>query len=222
MGLFIAVCCTLAWFLADIAARQYDIALLPYWNAAVRFGFFSIINFLLVSHRQAYVREQQLARIDGLTGIYNRRFFLELLELELERTRRYHQPLTLAYLDIDDFKLVNDKLGHSSGDRLLQTVAQTLKETVRSCDIVARLGGDEFAILLPQIDSQQAAIALTRTHHQLKKISQSNRWPIGFSMGAITFNTPPPSTDALIAQADQLMYAVKGSGKNRLECQEYS
>ncbi len=222
MGLFVALCCTLAWFQADIAAKQYDAALLPYWNAAVRFGFFAIISSLLASHRQAYSREQQLARVDDLTGLYNRRFFLELLELELERMRRYHQPLTLAYLDLDDFKLVNDNLGHSSGDRLLQTVAQTLKETVRSCDVVTRLGGDEFAILLPQIDSQQAAIALTRTHHQLQKLSQSHGWPIGFSMGAITFNSPPKSIDALIAQADQLMYTVKSSGKNRLACQEYS
>ncbi|WP_017302338.1 GGDEF domain-containing protein [Nodosilinea nodulosa] len=222
MGLFVAFCCTLAWFQADIAAKHADAGLLPYWNAAVRFGFFAIINVLLASQRQAYVREQQLARVDDLTGLYNRRFFLELLELELERARRYCQPLTLAYLDLDDFKLVNDKLGHSSGDRLLQAVAQTLKETVRSCDVVARLGGDEFAVLLPQINGRQATVALLRTHHHLQKLSQNHGWPIGFSMGAITFNTPPTSTDALIAQADQLMYAVKGSGKNRLECREYT
>ena len=219
-GLLITILCTLIWFRADIAAKQYDIALLPYWNAAVRFGFFSITGYLLATLREAYHREQQLARVDSLTGLYNRRFFLELLQLEVERTRRYNHSLTLAYLDLDDFKLVNDKLGHGTGDQLLQAVAQGLKDSVRSCDIVARLGGDEFAIVLPEITYQQAQIALCRTHQQLQLLSQSHSWPIGFSMGAITFTVSPKSTDILIAQADQLMYSVKDSGKNRLECRE--
>lgn len=86
---------------------------------------------------------------------------------------------------------------------------------------IARMGGDEFVILLPQSSLDQAAVALNRTFHGLQALSQSRDWPVGFSIGAITFTTLPSSIDALIAQADRLMYEVKQSGKNRLQCQQY-
>lgn len=220
-GLLISLLSTILWFQADIAAKDYTLLLLPYWNAVVRFGFFGIVSYLLSALQEAYDREQKLARIDGLTGIYNRRFFLELLEKEVQRARRHQYPLTLSYLDIDNFKLVNDRYGHTVGDRLLKKVSQALERTVRSHDIIARLGGDEFAVLLPQTSRHQAYTALTRMHNQLKTLSQSNNWPIGFSIGAITFTNPPDSVDFLMTQVDQLMYKVKKSGKNRLECQLY-
>ncbi|MDJ0706659.1 MAG: GGDEF domain-containing protein [Leptolyngbyaceae cyanobacterium MO_188.B28] len=220
MGMMMSLFCTWAWLQADIAAKDYVAPLLPYWNAIVRLIFFAIVTYLLTALREAYQREQQLARLDSLTGISNRRFFLELLQVELDRARRYQYPLTLAYLDLDDFKAVNDQLGHNAGDRLLQSVAQILTLSVRSHDVAARLGGDEFAILLPQTNDNQARKALTRTYHQLQTLNQSDPYPVGFSIGAITFTTLPTSTDELIAQADQLMYAIKRSGKNRLVCEQ--
>ncbi|MBE9141537.1 GGDEF domain-containing protein [Nodosilinea sp. LEGE 07088] len=121
-----------------------------------------------------------------------------------------------------DFKLINDQFGHSAGDEVLKAIAQTLKESVRSCDILARLGGDEFVILLPQISYEQAVVALGRTHQQLQLLSQTHGWPVGYSIGVITCVVLPNSIDNLIAQADQLMYTVKSSGKNRLDCREYN
>ncbi|NJN21781.1 MAG: diguanylate cyclase [Leptolyngbya sp. RL_3_1] len=135
VGLAMACLCTLAWFHADGVAKDYPLAFLPYWNAAVRFGFFAIVTSLLATLNEAYQREQQLARLDGLTGINNYRFFLELLQAELDRARRYQYPLTLAYLDLDGFKGINDQWGHSAGDQLLQAVAQISRHR---CDRTTR------------------------------------------------------------------------------------
>ncbi|MEB3213240.1 MAG: GGDEF domain-containing protein [Leptolyngbyaceae bacterium] len=221
-GMGISLLSTVAWLHADAAAKDASFSLLLYWNAVVRLGFFSLVTYLLAALKEAYSHEQQMARIDGLTGIYNRRFFLELLTIELDRARRYHYPLTLAYIDLDDFKRINDQFGHDAGDSLLRLVAQTLDGAVRSHDFVGRLGGDEFAIVLPQINSPQAIATLSRIHHQLNQLSQSNHWRVGFSIGAMTFTRLPDSVDCLISQADQLMYAVKQTGKNRLECHDYA
>lgn len=220
-GLVIAVFCTLAWLRADLVAKDYTLPLLPYWNAAVRFGFFAIVNYLLTALREAYHREQQFARQDGLTGLTNRRFFMEQLQHELDRARRYQYPLTLAYLDLDDFKLVNDRDGHQAGDLLLQTVAQTLQGSMRSPDLFARLGGDEFAILLPETDLDQARKAVYRLYQTLQNLRKDQGWSIGFSIGVVTFLTPPDTVEAMISRADHLMYTVKNSGKNRLEYQVY-
>lgn len=220
-GLALACLCALAWFQADGVAKDYSLRFLPYWNAGVRLSFFVIVTSLLTTLKAAYQREQLLARLDGLTGINNYRFFLELLQAELDRSRRYQYPLTLAYLDVDGFKAINDQMGHSVGDQLLKAIAQTLMSSVRSHESVARLGGDEFAILLPQTHYDQTKITLTRIQHLLQTLSKLQGWPVGFSIGAVTFNTLPASVDILLTQADQLMYAVKRSGKNRLECRQY-
>ena len=96
------------------------------------------------------------SRSDPLTGVANSRVFLELLKREIARARRYKRPLTLAYLDLDNFKSVNDILGHAMGDKVLQTVVSTVNANIRVTDVVGRLGGDEFVLLLPETDMQGA------------------------------------------------------------------
>ncbi|WP_051036080.1 GGDEF domain-containing protein [Stanieria cyanosphaera] len=140
---------TISWFIADLHANVYDYFWLPYWNASVRLGFFLITASLLAALKQAYEEQQKLARTDFLTELINRNFFLELLQLESLRSLRYQRPFTLAYLDIDDFKLINDRYGHHHGDKLLKIITQTIKKEIRATDIFARLVGDEFALLLP-------------------------------------------------------------------------
>ncbi|MFE4107200.1 GGDEF domain-containing protein [Almyronema epifaneia] len=218
-GFFMAAVCAMVWLYADTVAKNYPYPLLPYWNAAVRLGFFVIVTHLLGAQKQAYEREKRWARIDGLTGVFNHRFFLETLQAELDRARRYHYPITLAYLDLDNFKQVNDHLGHAEGDRVLLAIAQQIKLSLRTSDVVARLGGDEFALLLPQVEAKQAQIALTRLHEELMQLSLNQHWPVGFSIGAVTAVAPPQSAENLIHQADQLMYTVKQGGKNRLKCE---
>lgn len=104
---------------------------------------------LLSELKKAYEREKILAHTDGLTKVYNRRYFLDILSLEAKRSIRYNHYLTLAYFDVDNFKPINDNLGHTQGDKLLCLIATTVKKNIRQTDIVARLGGDEFALLLP-------------------------------------------------------------------------
>lgn len=215
-GLLIAVLCSLVWLWADAAAKDYALLLLPIWNCAIRLGFFAIVSYLISLQKQAYQREIHLAQRDGLTGIHNRRAFIEILRLEMERSRRYATSFTLAYLDIDNFKAVNDRLGHTEGDRLLKAVAHQLQTSVRANDTIGRLGGDEFAILLTQIEFSQADRSLHRIHAQLK-LAVSSRWPIGFSIGAATFLERPHSVDEAIARADEIMYEIKRAGKNGIK-----
>ncbi len=115
------------------------------WNEGIRFSFFVIVSYLISLQRQAYQKEQRLARIDGFTGIHNRRFFREVLGLEIERSRRYNTALALVYLDLDNFKAVNDRFGHREGDRLLKILAYQLRTTLRANDMVGRLGQCMFA-----------------------------------------------------------------------------
>ncbi len=106
-GLVLVLLSTVIWFIGDSHSKQYSYGWLPYWNAGVRLGFFWSINYLLSSLKLAYEKEKYFARNDELTGAVNRRFFLELLALELQRCERYDRAFTLAYIDVDNFKLVN-------------------------------------------------------------------------------------------------------------------
>lgn len=115
----------------------------------------------------ALIKEQELARIDPLTHVSNRRAFYELAEIEIVRARRNGCPLSVAYMDVDNFKFVNDDLGHATGDLVLVTIASTLRSELRASDIVARLGGDEFAILLPETDAESAQAVLDKLRARL-------------------------------------------------------
>jgi diguanylate cyclase (GGDEF)-like protein len=111
-------------------------------------GMFLVVVVVLSSLRGAWEREKIHARTDSLTGVSNARAFFEVAAVELARARRYQRPFTIAYLDLDNFKQVNDRFGHEVGDDLLQIVARTLREGSRASDFVARMGGDEFVVLL--------------------------------------------------------------------------
>lgn len=193
--------------------------LIPYWNATAALSFFSVTTYLLSELREALEKAEKLARVDALTGVTNRGYFVELANLELNRALRHQSHLTLAYLDVDNFKVINDQFGHPVGDHLLQLVAQTIKEQLRQSDVVARLGGDEFAILLPETDYDAAAIALRRIQAILLSLMQQHDWPATFSIGAVTFTRSPSSVEFMLEQADRLMYSSKHRGKNRLHHQ---
>lgn len=183
------------------------------WNLFVQLGVFLALALLLDALRSRLAFEQQAARTDPLTGIANRRDFLESAELELERTRRHLRPLTVAYLDLDDFKGVNDRFGHEAGDAVLRTVATTLREATRAVDSVARLGGDEFGLLLSETDGPTAETLVRRLQTTLADAIQERGWPVSFSLGVATFHRAPRSVDEMINRADALMYQAKRAGK---------
>jgi diguanylate cyclase (GGDEF)-like protein len=213
-GLLISFASAATWLALDlIKAEQYSHIFIPYWNSLIRLGFFVIIALL----QNALKKEQLCARVDPLTEVGNRRQFFEVAQSEIDRARRYHHPFTVAYMDIDDFKNVNDSLGHDAGDSLLKAVARTLREDLRSTDSVARLGGDEFALFLPETEAESAKRAIGKLQGKLLDVIGKSRWPITFSFGVMTFISPPDSIDDMIKKVDGLMYLSKKSGKNMIK-----
>jgi diguanylate cyclase (GGDEF)-like protein len=220
-GLFLAVASAVVSALADALHRLHasagdpQVAILA-WNAVIQLGTSASLVLVLSALHSRLEGEGQLARTDALTRIPNRRAFLEAAALELERCRRRPRPLTLAYFDCDDFKNVNDTLGHAQGDALLVTAAQTLRGSTRAIDTVARLGGDEFGLLLPETDAPTATMLLARVRAGLLGAMARGGWSVGFSVGAATFTTAPASVDDMLTRADELMYAAKRSAKGSI------
>ncbi|MBL8795341.1 MAG: GGDEF domain-containing protein [Planctomycetia bacterium] len=190
------------------------------WNALMRCIFFVITSTLLSRLRDELRSAQRLANTDPLTGAANRRRFYETVQQELRRAARHPRPLTLAYLDLDHFKEINDLLGHAVGDQLLHHVVRIVQEHIRGTDLVARLGGDEFAIFLPETDAEGAQALLPRLHELLLQAMIDRNWPVTFSIGVVTFDRPPASVDTVIQRADALMYQVKRAGKNQVRYEQ--
>lgn len=185
-------------------------------NTAIWLVFF-LLNVELIAWLNQLVRDlETLAHTDGLTGIQNRRAFYESLVREYRRSLRKPEPLSVVYLDLDNFKQVNDRLGHPVGDELLKAVGATLKSSLRQTDVVARLGGDEFAVLLLNAPPSSALEVTERLNQQLLSVMQSHHWPVTCSIGIASFETMPSAFDQLIQNSDQLMYQVKKTGKNRI------
>jgi diguanylate cyclase (GGDEF)-like protein len=186
------------------------------WNLMVQLGVFIALVLLITGLRDRLELEQQMARTDPLTGLPNRRAFAEAAALELERARRSRRPISFAYFDCDDFKFVNDTLGHREGDALLLVVAQTLRASTRSVDALARLGGDEFGLLMQETDAADAVALLARVRSNLLSAMQRHGWQVGFSMGLATFLEAPDRYDDLLARGDELMYEAKRSARGSI------
>jgi diguanylate cyclase (GGDEF)-like protein len=194
----------------------------PYWDTAMNLGMFIFMVFILAEVRALYESERNLSRTDALTGLLNRRAFVEILERERERHARFPRPITLAYLDVDNFKKVNDAHGHAAGDELLITAADAMEDTVRSVDSVGRLGGDEFALLMPETDASAARLAIEKVQRRLRDAAQGREWPTTFSIGVVTFESVPGSAEEMLTVADSVMYSVKQSGKDRSEFRRFA
>lgn len=216
-GISLTIIGILLWAEVDILAGHASAnPRAIYLSAAAEFLLFLVSMALLLKLKSSYERERQLSRIDPLTGLANRRFFLELTKIEQDWCRRHQKPLTIAYLDVDNFKIVNDTRGHQAGDALLKEIARTITENVRSLDIAARLGGDEFVIMFPELETEQVRMVLERFLNYLRTRMQAGSWPVTFSVGAVTYNDLEYSLEEMIAKSDQLMYEAKKAGKNTL------
>jgi len=214
-GIILSVASALASLAVDIATQTIPLAhAVMIWNVGVQLGVFLALVALLAELKRRLEAEQQLARTDPVTGLSNRRAFLEMAVVEMERARRTGRPLTVAYLDADDFKAVNDEYGHAQGDSVLFSAAATLRGETRAVDGVARLGGDEFGLLLVDTDGPTAKALLQRLRTALLETMALHGWRITFSIGAATFAAPPRSLDEMLSHADQLMYDAKRSGKD--------
>ena len=183
------------------------------WNSAAHFLFFFFAAALVAVLAEQTVQLRIMAREDPLTGIPNRRAFFGALDRAVEWSRRQGMAWVLAYLDVDNFKRVNDSLGHAAGDAVLRRVARTLRDCTRRIDVVARLGGDEFALLLPETGPEEAETVVNKLLMELDRAMLRDGWEVTFSVGVITFVTPPDSVDTAVSMADACMYRVKARGK---------
>jgi len=223
LGIMICLASASVWLIAEMSAGiSYSHPAIYAWNTIIRLGFFITVTFLLSTTRRALDREKELARTDYLTGAANSRFFSDFVEMEIDRSERYGHPFTIAYIDLDNFKAVNDQLGHATGDQVLYTVANHIKKNLRKSDVVARLGGDEFALLLPETGLESAQGALAKLQHGLVEEMQRSNWPITFSVGVLTCIDTPSTTYEIVRLADDLMYSVKREGKNAIKYSTYT
>ncbi len=188
-----------------------------YWNAIVKILFFTVVILIL----NAWRLERFYSRTDYLTGINNRYNFSEILHTELERCRRFNHPLSLVYMDVDNFKFINDRYGHKTGDELLKLVSKILTDNFRTVDTIARLGGDEFVILMPETASVEVERKIKLIHTSMLKAMESNHWPVTFSFGIAVFLNSAFNPDEMLKMSDALMYRAKQSGKNCVVTETY-
>lgn len=159
---------------------------------------------------------RRLATHDDLTGLVNRRFFVEMVEQALRRAERFPEPACVLYIDLDGFKSVNDRAGHAVGDQVLGSVATRLRLAVRMADVVGRLGGDEFGVLIERVATAgEAAVVARRVQEALNARIEvaGERWPISASVG-LAVSSGHETAAQLLARADQAMYEAKRDGTN--------
>jgi diguanylate cyclase (GGDEF)-like protein len=216
-GILLALASAFTWHLVDGVENPAMPPVAGMWNAVVRFGTLTLAASLVARLHAGILRERRLASTDPLTGSANARTFYEAASIEAERAVRAGRPLTLAYLDLDDFKQLNDRLGHAAGDEALRELVRTVHVNLRGADLLARLGGDEFALLLPETEAEGAIALLRRLQVLLEREMARKGWPMTTSVGAITFLCPGGDVDRMVQRVDAMMYRAKREGKGRLE-----
>ena len=217
LGIMAAIGSALVWYISDIASgHTYSHPAILFWNTGIRTSFFFIVTALLLALRKALEREKELARVDNLTGAVNARFFSYLAQREVGHSLRSKHPLTVAYIDLDNLKTINDQFGHNTGDKVLRTVANTASSQMRVTDVVARLGGDEFALLLPETGQEDAQVFISKIQRSLLSEMRKNDWPVTFSIGVLTCTEIPGTVGEMIKMSDDLMYSVKENGRNNV------
>ncbi|MGE0484449.1 MAG: GGDEF domain-containing protein [Gammaproteobacteria bacterium] len=210
----VAVVAAATWGIVDfLNGHAYSHGAILYWNAAARLMIFGIVGTLTAAVSRRLAAERTEARSDFLTGLANRREFHARLAAEQVRASRYRRAFSLVVFDVDDFKAVNDGRGHDAGDALLQTIASTLRKSLRACDTAGRLGGDEFAVLLPEAEADAARAAVQHLCEQLVQAMNHGDYRVGFSMGVVTSVDGSASPEVLMKCADDLAYEAKRAGK---------
>ncbi len=222
LGLAVSAASAIIWFLTDYSnGLVYSNNIIYVWNTLIRLGFFIVSSRLLSEFRKALKANQESAQVDYVTGAASVRYFYERAQIEISRLNRYKRPLTLVYLDLDNFKMINDRLGHAIGDKLLRAVTENIQRQIRPTDIFARLGGDEFALLMPETSAVEVKQIIGRIHSSLVKEMLTNGWMVTFSIGVVTYHQMPKSVDEMVRLADSVMYSVKTSTKNGVCYQVY-
>jgi diguanylate cyclase (GGDEF)-like protein len=214
--------CAIAWSYGSYPEMHHECSrIILAWNSFGHLMIFTIVGFFVVRIKRSLENLEQLALLDPLTQIANRRGFSAALSREHDRNLRYGSPFTIAYIDIDEFKQVNDRHGHDAGDRLLADVSAILKNNTRSTDTPARWGGDEFVLLLPETDAVHARTMINTVKQRLDTGSEIVRYTVTFSIGVVTF-THTPEIETILKKVDEVMFRVKKDVKNNIYYEEFS
>lgn len=222
MGFLLSIGASFAEFLGFTLGKNAGISPpLLYWNVGSSLFLFLGAAYLTGSFQAIKQKNKEISQIDPLTGVPNGNCFFDRADMEIKRARRYPRPFTVAYLDIDHFRRVNEHFGHSIGDALLKTLADLLKTQLRATDTPARLGGDEFAILLPETGFEASQFAIRRIQKVLTDAMHKNGWEITFTLGIVTFLHPPSHVDAMLNRVEHVMHSAKHSSKNHLRHELY-
>ena len=199
-----------------LAGEVLSLPVFYIWNGSVRLAFFLTVSSLLRQLRRQLDREREFSRRDYRTGLWNARAFKEALSVEHARAIRSKHAFSLAFLDLDHFKTVNDTMGHEEGDRVLHEVAQTLTSQLRRSDVIARLGGDEFVVILPNCGLESATQVGEKLVSIIREMSRVQSWPVTASVGVLVHSNPQRDDNLkeLLRLSDELMYRVKQQGRN--------
>lgn len=212
-GTLVSTLLVMMWLVSDLlSGRHSSEAWIPWINAVTRLATYGFLAYMTAWVRNLLTEVLELATRDTLTGLYNRRAFFEVCEAEVGRAARYDHTLAVVYLDLDNFKQLNDTQGHDAGDAALRAVAFALRQALRATDQIARLGGDEFAVLLPEIDLDAAEEAGIKIAGAVAT-SLSAYPPVSVSIGVAWFQNWNGSFSAMLSAADTLMYEIKQEGK---------
>ncbi|MDH3607469.1 MAG: GGDEF domain-containing protein [Acidimicrobiia bacterium] len=186
------------------------------WNLGNEMAVFAALVVMTYQGRQLLDKFAGQSRIDLLTGALNTRGVIEAFERERSRAVRTATPLSIAFIDLDNMKAVNDELGHAEGDEMLRILASSVLAAIRETDVFGRVGGDEFALILPDTDEQAALKAIQRLRSVINRRTHSRRPYISVSVGVVTFRRDPPVAADALRAADALMYVAKRAGGNRV------
>ncbi len=217
-GRWFSIASALVWLAVDIiSGASYSHFLIPIWNMLVRFGFFIIVASILPILRSKLEAESKLARRDFLTGLANSRAFYELAEVELDKALAQTRQLTLAYVEADGLKWINERYGRLAGDRLLCVVAETLQAHVPDPELVARTGGALFGVLIPGLDAESARLTLRKIQDSLKhEMQKKYQQPIKFGIVATAFETPPRAMGEFLQEAERLTNRLTEKSREEL------
>jgi diguanylate cyclase (GGDEF)-like protein len=220
-GWVMALLASVMWIAGDLASdREFSSTWIPWINGLVHAVMYLLVATLAAELQGLLQREHDRATRDELTGLLNRRYFLEAGQLEIARAIRHRHPLTVIFLDLDHFKRLNDIQGHHAGDEALKAVAQALQRSARSSDLVARLGGDEFAAMLVEMDHESSSQAVRRLAESANAALSGYLSP-SVSVGAARFAFPAPPLAEMLRVADSLMYRAKQAERGSLIVQDF-
>jgi diguanylate cyclase (GGDEF)-like protein len=194
--------------------RHYSHPTYYYWDLFLEFTYLLLMSLMFSALKERFNLEREMSRVDPLTGALNRRALMELATYEIAQCSRHLRSLNIAFIDLDNFKLVNDRMGHAEGDKVLCEVVAAFGEILRKTDVIARVGGDEFVIMLPETDEESAGAVIRKVRENLLASMARNGWPVTFSIGFITYESPSCPVEEMIAKADRLMYSIKNTHKN--------